>query len=92
MRTMKPLSAFFCLILGLVVWLQMNQWLTLIQQQAIINNQNQLTHGVSKPQAPDDGKVNLVKATDFAYSEGWDASPIVIESHKLVFFTVPKAG
>ncbi|CAB9497592.1 Carbohydrate sulfotransferase 9 [Seminavis robusta] len=35
----------------------------------------------------------LVKAGDFVYSEaGWDSSPIVIESHKLVFFTVPKAG
>jgi hypothetical protein len=35
---------------------------------------------------------DMVKANDFVYSKAWDASPIVIESHKLVFFTVPKAG
>ena len=35
---------------------------------------------------------DLVKANDFVYSKAWDAAPIVIESHKLVFFTVPKAG
>lgn len=37
-------------------------------------------------------KTDLVKLGDYAYSAGWDSSPIVIESHKLVFFTVPKAG
>ena len=38
------------------------------------------------------GPIDLVKPNDFVYSAAWDASPIVIESHKLVFFTVPKAG
>ena len=37
-------------------------------------------------------RADVVKAGDFVFSEGWDSSPIVIESHKLVFFTVPKAG
>ena len=36
--------------------------------------------------------IQLVKPDDFVFSDGWDASPIVVESHKLVFFTVPKAG
>lgn len=34
----------------------------------------------------------LVKPDDIVVSDAWDASPIVLESHKLVFFTVPKAG
>ena len=34
----------------------------------------------------------LVKPDDHVFSDAWDASPIVLESHKLVFFTVPKAG
>lgn len=37
-----------------------------------------------------------VKAGDFIYykdlGQSWDAAPIVIESHKLVFFTIPKVG
>jgi hypothetical protein len=40
---------------------------------------------------------NLVKAGDYIYYQDplfprWDAAPIVIESHKLVFFAIPKVG
>ena len=40
------------------------------------------------------GQPSLVLAGDFAYRRAghWAAAPIVIESHKLVFFTVDKAG
>lgn len=40
-------------------------------------------------------QTNLVKPGDFIYNlkpENWDAAPIVIPSHRLVFFTVPKVG
>lgn len=33
-----------------------------------------------------------VKRTDYIYQEAWGAAPIVLESHKLIFFWVPKAG
>lgn len=38
---------------------------------------------------------NLVKPGDFVYYQdprNWDSAPIVVESHKLLFFTVAKAG
>lgn len=38
---------------------------------------------------------DLVQAGDYIYyrnEEDWDSAPIVLESHKLVFFTVPKVG
>lgn len=38
---------------------------------------------------------DLVKPGDFIYYKQehyWDSSPIVIESHKLIFFTIPKVG
>ena len=38
---------------------------------------------------------DLVKPGDFIYYKDdsrWDAAPVVIESHKLIFFTVPKVG
>ena len=38
---------------------------------------------------------DLVKSGDFVYypnPENWDTAPVVIPSHKLVFFTVPKVG
>lgn len=37
---------------------------------------------------------DFVQAGDYIYyqDENWDTSPIVIESHKLVFFTIPKVG
>lgn len=38
---------------------------------------------------------DLVKAYDFIYNKNgrsWDYSPIVVDSHKLVFFTIPKVG
>jgi hypothetical protein len=42
------------------------------------------------------GQKDLVKSGDFIYykdlDESWDASPVVIESHKLIFFTIPKVG
>lgn len=37
----------------------------------------------------------LVQPGDYIYYhsvESWDSSPIVIESHKLIFFTIPKVG
>lgn len=34
----------------------------------------------------------ILRATDYAYKREWDAAPVVIESHKLVFFTLPKVG
>ena len=34
-----------------------------------------------------------LQATDYIYSTiGWDSAPIVVESHELIFFTVPKVG
>jgi Sulfotransferase family len=37
---------------------------------------------------------DLVKAGDYIYFdvEDWDTAPIIIESHRLVFFTIPKVG
>ena len=40
---------------------------------------------------------DLVKHDDYIYKQPtdvprWDASPVVIESHKLIFFTIPKVG
>lgn len=38
---------------------------------------------------------DLVKPGDYIYYkqvEYWDSSPVVIESHKLIFFTIPKVG
>lgn len=37
---------------------------------------------------------DFVRAGDYIYyqDENWDTSPIVIESHKLLFFTIPKVG
>jgi Sulfotransferase family len=38
---------------------------------------------------------NLVLPGDFIYytdDERWDAAPVVLESHKLIFFTIPKVG
>lgn len=37
---------------------------------------------------------DLVKAGDYIYfdTEDWDTAPIIIESHRLVFFTIPKVG
>lgn len=49
------------------------------------------------PARPDDSHIHrdLVKKGDFIYykaEDRWDAAPIVVESHKLIFFTIPKAG
>jgi hypothetical protein len=33
-----------------------------------------------------------VNESDSIYTKGWDLAPIVIRSHKLVFFTIPKVG
>ena len=38
---------------------------------------------------------NLVLPGDYIYyseSDSWDSAPIVIESHKLIFFSIPKVG
>lgn len=39
---------------------------------------------------------DIVKENDYIYQErvndSWDSAPIVIESHKLIFFTIPKVG
>jgi Sulfotransferase family len=40
-------------------------------------------------------QTDLVQAGDYIYYHdvnSWDAAPIVIESHKLLFFTIPKVG
>ena len=37
-------------------------------------------------------KLVHIQATDYIYSKHWDSAPIVVESHKLIFFTVPKVG
>jgi hypothetical protein len=35
----------------------------------------------------------IVRPGDYIYyQQSWDSSPIVIESHKLIFFSIPKAG
>ncbi|CAB9497593.1 carbohydrate [Seminavis robusta] len=41
-----------------------------------------------------DAKKCLVDNDDYIYGNAgsWDAAPIVVESHKLVFFSIPKAG
>jgi hypothetical protein len=36
--------------------------------------------------------VSTVEPHDYIYQRRWDAAPVVVESHKLVFFTVPKVG
>jgi Sulfotransferase family len=40
--------------------------------------------------------LDIVMEDDYIYKErialGWDSSPVVIESHKLIFFTIPKVG
>lgn len=39
--------------------------------------------------------LDFVKPGDFIYykdDKRWDSSPIVLESHKLIFFTIPKVG
>jgi hypothetical protein len=33
-----------------------------------------------------------VNESDSIYTKGWDLAPIVISSHRLVFFTIPKVG
>lgn len=37
---------------------------------------------------------DIVKAGDYIYyrTDDWDAAPIIVESHKLVFFSIPKVG
>jgi hypothetical protein len=48
---------------------------------------------VSKQLATFKGKAPvMVQVDDFVYKRGWNAAPVVIESHKLIFFTVQKAG
>jgi hypothetical protein len=40
-------------------------------------------------------QTDIVQAGDYIYYndiERWDAAPIVIETHKLIFFTIPKVG
>lgn len=47
------------------------------------------------PQRPARIQRDLVKPGDYIYYQDfntWDASPVVIESHKLIFFTIPKVG
>lgn len=46
------------------------------------------------PPRPTNPPKDLVKAGDFIYYDkyDWDSAPVVVESHKLVFFTIPKAG
>jgi hypothetical protein len=46
---------------------------------------------------PTDPAKNLLQAGDYIYYQDpaiprWDAAPIVVESHKLLFFTTPKVG
>jgi hypothetical protein len=33
-----------------------------------------------------------VQRADYIYKQAWGAAPIVVESHKLIFFWIPKAG
>jgi hypothetical protein len=50
---------------------------------------------INIPLRPEGTRKDLVKAGDYIYyrnMEHWDASPIVIESHKLIFFSIPKVG
>lgn len=46
------------------------------------------------PHRKQEVQVDLVKGGDYIYydTEDWDAAPIIIESHRLVFFTIPKVG
>lgn len=46
----------------------------------------------SNIQLRSDGKAVQVLATDFIYQPGWGKAPIVVESHKLIFFTIPKVA
>lgn len=52
-------------------------------------------HFVDIPPRSQGVQKDLVKAGDYIYfrdEEHWDAAPVVLESHKLVFFTIPKVG
>jgi len=54
-------------------------------------------HYVPIPTRPSGTRKDLVKAGDYIYYQDeqmsrWDAAPIVIESHKLLFFSIPKVG
>lgn len=49
------------------------------------------------PPRPEVPPKDLVKEGDYIYYTGdkyphWDTAPVVIESHKLIFFTIPKVG
>ena len=103
--TKKPLSAALCLLIAAGAWLQVCQLEYLGRQEAKRNVEEQMFRQVGtgtsryrprgfalRAKTSTNRIFNLVKAGDFVYSEGWDSSPIVVESHKLVFFTVPKAG
>lgn len=47
------------------------------------------------PERPPGVQRNLVRPGDYIYYQddsSWDSAPIVLESHKLIFFTIPKVG
>jgi hypothetical protein len=60
--------------------------------------QKETSKTTKKPPPPlrpksDFAKCRLLAPTDTIYKYGnWDGAPIVLESHKLLFFTVPKVG
>lgn len=63
------------------------------QQDSQINPKSRPVHHVSITK--DRATRKLVQPGDFIYYKDesrWDSAPIVVESHKLVFFTVPKVG
>jgi hypothetical protein len=98
----KPITAL-CLIIALGAGIQVHQLSKIVQNQPNRSRRNQIEENlrdrIPTKQIPDGisprpkaSKTNIVKADDVVVREGWDSSPIVVESHKLVFFTVPKAG
>jgi hypothetical protein len=54
------------------------------------NNHNNITAFIHKKDLSP--TIVQVEARDYIYQQAWGAAPIVIESHKLIFFWIPKAG
>ena len=54
-----------------------------------------VVHHIPIPPRPVGIRKDLVKPGDFIYYRDpsrWDSAPIVLESHKLIFFSIPKVG
>jgi hypothetical protein len=65
-------------------------------RKAVIPNSSKAARYMTIPKRKKGIVKDLVKPGDFVYYKAtdlfWDSSPIVIESHKLLFFSIPKVG